>query len=95
MIQQSESPLMHMPLLLEMRDAMKDVGFADLQTLPFPQPIYPSGLWSATMARKDEQFDGFREKDAETATFDTEYYNVGIHKGALATPNFMKRAFEK
>ena len=95
MIQQSESPLMHMPLLLEMRDAMKDVGFADLQTLPFPQPIYPSGLWSATMARKGEQFDGFREQDVETATFDTEYYNVGIHKGALATPNFMKRAFDK
>ena len=95
MIQQSESPLMHMTLLLEMRDAMKDVGFADLQTLPFPQPIYPSGLWSATMARKGEQFAGFREQDVETATFDTEYYNVGIHKGALATPNFMKRAFEK
>ncbi len=95
MIQQSESPLMHMPLLLEMRDAMKDVGFADLQTLPFPQPIYPSGLWSATMARKGEQFDGFREKDAESAPFDTEYYNVGIHHGALTTPNFMKRAFDK
>ena len=95
MIQQSESPLMHMPLLLEMRDAMKEVGFADLQTLPFPQPIYPSGLWSATMARKGENFDGFREEDAQNAQFDTEYYNVGIHKGALATPNFMKRAFEK
>lgn len=95
MIQQSESPLMHMPLLLEMRDAMKDVGFADLQTLPFPQPIYPSGLWSATMARKGENFDGFREDDAQNAQFDTEYYNVGIHKGTLATPNFMKRAFEK
>ena len=26
---------MHMPLLLEMRDAMIDVGFVDLQTLPF------------------------------------------------------------
>jgi spermidine synthase len=95
MIQQSESPLMHMPLLLEMRNAMKDVGFADLQTLPFPQPIYPSGLWSATMARKGENFDGFREEDAQNAQFDTEYYNVGIHKGTLATPNFMKRAFEK
>ncbi|MEL7386447.1 MAG: polyamine aminopropyltransferase [Pseudomonadota bacterium] len=95
MIQQSESPLMHMPLLLEMRDAMKDVGFADLQTLPFPQPIYPSGLWSATMARKGENFDGFREEDAQNAQFNTEYYNVGIHKGTLATPNFMKRAFKK
>ncbi|MEI5640246.1 MULTISPECIES: polyamine aminopropyltransferase [unclassified Pseudoalteromonas] len=95
LVQQSESPLMHMPLLLEMRDAMTDVGFVDLQTLPFPQPIYPSGLWSATMARKAQQFTHFREQDADAATFNTEYYNSGIHKGALATPNFMKRAFSK
>lgn len=95
MIQQSESPLMHMPLLIEMRNAIRDVGFADLQTLPFPQPIYPSGLWSSTMARKGETFSGFREQDADNARFHTDYYNVGIHKGALATPNFMKRAFEK
>lgn len=47
------------------------------------------------MARKDEKFAGFREQDVDNATFDTEYYNTGIHKGALATPNFMKRAFEK
>ncbi|MDP4984647.1 polyamine aminopropyltransferase [Pseudoalteromonas tunicata] len=95
LVQQSESPLMHMPLLVEMRDAMQDVGFADLQTLPFPQPIYPSGLWSVTLARKDENFAGFREHDANSANFDTEYYNAGIHLGALATPNFMKRAFNK
>ncbi|MFC3033633.1 polyamine aminopropyltransferase [Pseudoalteromonas fenneropenaei] len=95
MIQQSESPLMHMELLLEMREAMLEVGFVDLQTLPFPQPIYPSGLWSATMARKSAAFNGFREADADNASFSTEYYNSGIHKGALATPNFMQRAFAK
>ncbi len=94
LIQQSESPLMHMKLLRETRDAMKDVGFADLQTLPFPQPIYPSGLWSATMARKGHAFAGFREADVENMPFDTEYYNAGIHHGALATPNFMKRGFK-
>ncbi|RZM74948.1 polyamine aminopropyltransferase [Pseudoalteromonas rubra] len=94
LVQQSESPLMHMTLLKEMRQAMLDVGFVDLQTLPFPQPIYPSGLWSATLARKGEPFNGFREQDAEQAGFDTEYYNTGIHKGALATPGFMRRAFE-
>ncbi|MBQ4839951.1 polyamine aminopropyltransferase [Pseudoalteromonas luteoviolacea] len=95
LIQQSESPLMHMALLKEMRQAMKDVGFADLQTLPFPQPIYPSGLWSATLARKGEHFNGFREQDVDAAQFDTEYYNSGIHHGALATPNFMRRAFDE
>jgi spermidine synthase len=95
LIQQSESPLMHMPLLVEMRDAMTEVGFVDLQTLPFPQPIYPSGLWSVTLARKSEEFAGFREDDANTLAQSTEYYNAGIHHGALATPNYMKRAFEK
>ena len=86
---------MHMPLLVKMRDAMTEVGFVDLQTLPFPQPIYPSGLWSVTLARKSEAFNGFREDDADTLPQSTEYYNAGIHHGALATPNYMKRAFEK
>ncbi|WP_405633263.1 polyamine aminopropyltransferase [Pseudoalteromonas sp. Ld20] len=95
MVQQSESPLMHMPLLVEMRDAMTEVGFKDLQTLPFPQPIYPSGLWSVTLARKGEAFAGFREDAAAELAQGTQYYNSGIHHGALATPNFMKRAFEK
>lgn len=95
MVQQSESPLTHMPLLVEMRDAMSEVGFVDLQTLPFPQPIYPSGLWSVTLARKDEMFAGFREDDAAKVAEHSEYYNAGIHHGALATPNYMKRGFTK
>jgi spermidine synthase len=95
LIQQTESPLMHMELLKDVRQAMTEVGFADLQTLPFPQPIYPSGFWSSTMARKGESFNGFREQDVENCGFETEYYNAGIHKGALSTPGFMKRAFAK
>jgi spermidine synthase len=95
LVQQSESPLMHMPLLVEMREAMLSVGFNDLQTLPFPQPIYPSGLWSVTLARKSEAFNGFREDGAAIIAQHSEYYNGGIHHGALATPNYMKRAFDK
>jgi spermidine synthase len=95
LVQQSESPLMHMPLLVEMREAMLSVGFKDLQTLPFPQPIYPSGLWSVTLARKSEAFNGFREDGAAIIAEHSEYYNGGIHHGALATPNYMKRAFDK
>jgi spermidine synthase len=95
LVQQSESPLMHMPLLLDIRNAVRDVGFTDLQTITFPQPIYPSGLWSATLARKEGNFIGFRHEDAANLKFNTEYYNVGIHLGALSIPNFMKRAFNK
>ena len=95
LVQQSESPLYHLPLLPAMRHAMEDVGFTDLQTLNFPQPIYPSGWRSCTLARKDQTIDGFREDDAQQATFETLYYNVEIHQGAKALPNFVKKAFNR
>lgn len=92
-VQQSESALFHLKLIGEMRNAMQSAGFAHLQTLFFPQCIYPSGWWSATIASKTS-LDGFREHDSANKPFDTIYYNVDIHKGALAQPEFVKRAFD-
>lgn len=94
LVQQSESPLLHIDLLCDMRKAMKDVGFAALQTLNFPQMIYPSGWWSCTLARKEHPFEGFRVDDAENISTDLEYYNPHIHVGAMALPNFVQRAFK-
>lgn len=91
LVQQSESPLIHLQLLNDMRQAMKDAGFSALQTLNFPQMIYPSGWWTCTLARKDAEFSGFRRDDAQAATFNTDYYNADIHQAAMALPNFMKR----
>ena len=91
LVQQSESPLIHLQLLNEMRQAMKDAGFAALQTLNFPQMVYPSGWWTCTLARKGQPFDGFRREDADNADFSTEYYNADIHQAAMAWPNFMRR----
>lgn len=93
LVQQSESPLIHMPLLTAMRQAMSDAGFASLQSLNFPQMVYPSGWWTCTLAKKTGEFTGFREADAAAAPFDTEYYNVAVHKAAAALPNFVKKAF--
>jgi spermidine synthase len=92
LVQQSESPLLHLELLKDMRNAMSAAGFASLQTLYFPQCIYPSGWWSATMAGKSA-LNGFREQDSANKAFETEYYNVDIHRGALAQPEFVKKAF--
>jgi spermidine synthase len=94
LVQQSESPLIHMPLLKDMRQAMSDVGFASLQTLLFPQMVYPSGWWTCTLARKEGEFSGFREADAAKASFKTDYYNVDVHKAASAWPNFMITALK-
>jgi spermidine synthase len=90
-VQQSESPLLHMHLINEMRGEMRKAGFQHLQTLMFPQCIYPSGWWSATMAGKSE-LAHFRADDAEHKPFATVYYNRDIHQGSLAQPEFFKTA---
>lgn len=91
-VQQSESALYHLKLIGEMRGAMKSAGFGHLQTLFFPQCIYPSGWWSATIAGKSS-LTNFRAQDAANKQFETTYYNVDIHHAALAQPEFVKKAF--
>jgi len=88
LIQQSESPLLHLDLIQSMRNAMQSGGFSALHTLQFPQPTYPSGWWSATMARKGQGFEGFREADAAARPFRTRYYTTEVHQGAVAMPAF-------
>jgi spermidine synthase len=88
-IGQSESPLYHLPLIRSMQEAMRAAGFLDVLTLNFPQCSYPSGWWSATMAGKDVTLSGFREEAAAAMPFPTRYYNAGIHRAAMAAPQFL------
>lgn len=92
LVQQSESALLHLKLIGEMRAAMSNAGLSHQQTLFFPQCLYPSGWWSATIASKAE-LAAFREQDCINKPFDTVYYNVDIHKASLAQPEFFKKAF--
>ena len=92
--QQTETPLYHMALLNEVRGAMRNAGFNHMHTLTFPQPIYPTGWWAATMAFKQGDEKTFREQDAADKPFTTEYYNLDIHRAALAVPEFMKRGLK-
>ncbi|MDD4913918.1 MAG: polyamine aminopropyltransferase [Methylococcales bacterium] len=91
-VQQSESALFHMKILAEMRGEMQSAGFGHLQTVFFPQCLYPSGWWSATMAGKAD-LTAFREQDATNKSFDTVYYNSDIHRASQAMPEFFKKAF--
>ena len=92
LVQQSESPLVHLDLIKSMRTAMRVADFQAVKTLLFPQPLYPTGWWSCTMARKGADLSGFRERGAATKQFATRYYNVDMHKAALALPEFMREA---
>jgi spermidine synthase len=91
LVQQSESPLVLLDLIKEMRGEMRKAGFTTFKTLPFPQPCYTTGWWSCTLARKGAGF-GFREADARAKAFATRYYSADIHRGALASPPFVAQA---
>jgi len=89
-VQQSESPLLHYESIIKpMHRAMRDAGFADSVSLQFPQPVYPSGWWTATLAGKCP-VTSFREAAARAKPFTTRYYNAAIHSGALAQPEFFR-----
>ena len=93
LVQQSESPLALMHLILEMRDAMRDAGFKDFRVLPFPQPCYPTGWWSCLIASKQSRdLTQFRKADAAAKPFDTQYYTADVHQGALAMPPLLAKA---
>jgi len=93
-VQQSESPLYHMHILAPMRRAMRAGGFSAVRTLCFPQPVYPSGWWSATMAGRGGEIAVARAAEAEQAPFETQYYSLDIHRAALVAPPFVRRALE-
>lgn len=93
-VQQSESPLLHLSLIKDMHQAMRNAGFSHTRTLNFPQCIYPSGWWSCTMASRANTLDIIREADIEQRTFNTQYYNLDIHRAAMALPEFLKQALK-
>jgi len=90
LVQQSESPLLHLDIIKSMHQAMKNAGFSSRHTLHFPQCVYPSGWWTATMAASLPAVGNFRSVAVETRTFTTRYYNADIHRAALATPEFLR-----
>ena len=95
LVQQSESPLVLLDLIRSMQNAMREVGFSATRTLPFPQPCYPTGWWSCTLARRDGGLGAFREHDAAAKPFATRYYNADVHRAALAQPEFMHEALSR
>jgi len=91
-VQQSESPLVHLELIQAMYTRFESAAFNDIRTLFFPQPIYPTGWWSATLAGRHGSLEHFREVDARAKPFETRYYNADIHRAALVQPEFFRKA---
>lgn len=91
LIQQSESPLLHIPLIQSMHQAMQEAGFESTSLLHFPQCVYPSGWWSSTLAGRGDLTE-FRIEEVINKPFETRYYNVDIHHASLTLPSFLREA---
>jgi spermidine synthase len=90
-VQQSESPLIHQDILERMYRDLLGASFQDVRTLFFPQPIYPTGWWTATIGAKNTGLDNCRTEDIISRTFETRYYNEEIHQAAFAQPEFFRK----
>ncbi|CAK0750954.1 Polyamine aminopropyltransferase [Gammaproteobacteria bacterium] len=84
---QTESPLFHADLIVDVHHALRGADFAQARTLHFPQCTYPSGWWSATLAARDG---ALGEPRPLPAGFSTRYYDTVVHQGALALPRFLR-----
>ena len=73
-------------------------GDKNVATMLFYATSYPTGMWSFQMASK-KPFNPMTDLNTEKAAqFSKEkklhYYNEGIHIGAFAVPNFVKKMLE-
>ena len=91
LMQQSESPWLHLPLIRAMHEDLRDQGFAQVDLVNFPQPSYPSGWWSMTMASRMAH----ARVPRLPTNLKTRYYNPEVFKASLAQANFVKVQLSK
>ncbi|WP_423823001.1 polyamine aminopropyltransferase [Salinisphaera sp. SPP-AMP-43] len=91
LVQQSESPLAHGSLIRDMHHGLSRAGFAATHLISFPQPSYPTGWWSATLAVRDKRA---LAEPGQVLGFHTDYYTPAMHQACFAQPAFMQRLLD-
>ena len=92
LVQQSESPLIHLDNIIRpMHACMRNAGFAKTNLMFFPQPSYPTGWWTATVASQSEKIPFARENDARLLHIETRYYNHAMHVASFSSPQFLTK----
>ncbi|MDX1488912.1 MAG: hypothetical protein R3268_11965, partial [Acidiferrobacterales bacterium] len=74
-----------------MHQEMRAAGFVDTRLLNFPQPLYPSGWWSATQALKNPGQQP-RYAEIDSAALESRYFTADICRAAQALPPFVAEA---
>ena len=86
LVVQTGSPIFHRAHSHDVRASLRQTGLSDLETMTFPQPDYPSGIWSATVATKGGCL--VRALPRSTKMPSANYYSERVHAGALLFPSF-------
>ncbi len=96
LVTQGESPMFHSETFVELNACLKKVfSPAQVHTMLFHAPTYPSGMWSIQMAvngqyhpvkdfKKDMAQDFVNKKELK-------YYNEDLHASAFTLPTFVKK----
>ncbi len=92
LVQQSESPLLHLDLICQMHAAMREAGFARTDLFHFPQVIYPSGWWSGSIASRRDTPPVQRLETRTISALDTRFYDADTHRAAFALPPYLRSA---
>lgn len=85
LVAQSESPLLHGPLIADTAAEMR-TAFARVALYLCPVPTYPSGLWSFLAATKGS--DPARPRPTAPVLDGVRYYSPGVHAAAFTLPPF-------
>lgn len=86
-VQQTESPMMHQPLVKKVFGYVSD-HFPITRLYTAYIPLYPTGMHCFTIGSK--KYDPLTWKANRERTFATQYYNEDIQTAAFALPNFVK-----
>ncbi len=96
LVTQGESPMFHSETFVELNACLKKVfSPAQVHTMLFHAPTYPSGMWSLQMAIKGQyhpvkDFKKDMARDFVNAK-DLKYYNEDLHGAAFTLPTFVKK----
>lgn len=99
LVSQGESPLFHQKTFVELHRCLRTIfGNNSVSTMLFYASSYPTGMWSFQVA-SNKPFHPIKDLNGTKAEkFSQEnklhYYNEGVHFGAFAVPNFVKRMLE-
>ncbi|MBV1874368.1 MAG: polyamine aminopropyltransferase [Gammaproteobacteria bacterium] len=93
-VQQSESPIYHSrSIIAKMNTDLRTAGFSSPTLRTFPQPVYPSGWWSCTMAVKVDKASTLElnGKPLRAVCIESKYYTQALHSASSCLPAFMSQ----